>query len=192
MTAIELQKPKPFWERHLGALIVGGFALLLAVVVVLQALEEGDIARWLGEVSEEGAYALCFLFVWFDAIVPIFPGETTLSAASTVAAEGGELELALVMVAGALGAIVGDSSLFWIARKNAGRVQGQLDRALENPNLRAGWMWHRLHVRSSAGFAVTWVAEWNPAVHSFGGTSPMRVRQRELGWRSGPHYCGTV
>ena len=41
------------------------------------------------------------------------------------------------MVAGALGAIVGDSSLFWIARKNAARVQRQLDKALENPKVRA-------------------------------------------------------
>ena len=84
------------------------------------------------------AYVLCFLLVWFDAVIPIFPGETTLSAASTLAAEG-SLELELVMLAGALGAIVGDSSLFWIARKNAGRVQGQLDKALENPKVRAGW-----------------------------------------------------
>ena len=37
------------------------------------------------------------------------------------------------MLAGALGAIVGDSSLFWIARKSAAKVQGQLDKALENP-----------------------------------------------------------
>ena len=51
----------------------------------------------------------------------------------------GELELQLVMLAGALGAIVGDSSLFWIARKSAARVQGQLDKALENPKIRAGW-----------------------------------------------------
>ena len=43
------------------------------------------------------------------------------------------------MLAGALGAIVGDSSLFWIARKSAARVQGQLDKALENPKVRAGW-----------------------------------------------------
>ena len=43
------------------------------------------------------------------------------------------------MLAGALGAIVGDSSLFWIARKSADKVQGQLDNALENPKLRAGW-----------------------------------------------------
>lgn len=139
MTAVEPQKPKPFRERHLSGLIVGGFALLLAVIVLLQVLEEGDIARWLNEVAEKWAYALCFLLVWFDAVIPIFPGETTLSAASTLAAEGGKLELGLVMVAGALGAIVGDSSLFWIARKNAGRVRSQLDRALENPKLRAGW-----------------------------------------------------
>ena len=139
MTAVELQKPKPFWERHLGALLVGGFALLVAVIVALQILEEGDIARWLRAVSEEWAYALCFFLVWFDAVVPIFPGETTLTAASTLAAEGGDLELGLVMAAGALGAIIGDSSLFWIARKNADRVRSQLDRALENPKLRAGW-----------------------------------------------------
>ena len=40
------------------------------------------------------------------------------------------------MLAGALGAIVGDSSLFWIARKSAAKVQGQLDNALENQKLR--------------------------------------------------------
>ena len=36
----------------------------------------------------EWAYVLCFLFVWFDAVIPIFPGETTLNAASTLAAQG--------------------------------------------------------------------------------------------------------
>ena len=43
------------------------------------------------------------------------------------------------MLAGALGAIVGDSSLFWIARRSASKVQGQLDHALESPKLRAAW-----------------------------------------------------
>ena len=38
-----------------------------------------------------------------------------LSAASTMAANG-ELELVPVMIAGALGAIVGDTTPFWIAR----------------------------------------------------------------------------
>ena len=119
-------------------MIVGGFAVVLVVIVLLQLLEEGDVAEWLAEAPEEWAYVLCFGLVWLDAIIPIFPGETTLSAASTLAARG-TLELELVMAAGALGAIVGDSSLFWIARKSAARVQGQLDKALENPKVRAGW-----------------------------------------------------
>ena len=138
MTAIDLEEQQPFWRRHLGVLIVGCFAVLLVVIVLLQLLEEGDVAEWLAEAPKEWAYVLCFLLVWIDAVIPIFPGETTLSTASTLAAQG-ELELEIVIVAGALGAIVGDSSLFWIARRNAARVQGQLDKALENPKVRAAW-----------------------------------------------------
>jgi hypothetical protein len=46
--------------------------------------------------------------VFGDAICALLPGETTLNAASTLAANG-ELELWLVIVAGAIGAIAGDS-----------------------------------------------------------------------------------
>ena len=130
--AVEVEQHEPLWKRHLGALIVGGFALVLVVIVLLQLLEEGDVAGWLAEVPEEWAYVLCFGLVWVDAVIPIFPGETTLNAASTLAA-GGVLDLQLVIVAGALGAIVGDSSLFWIARKNAARVQGQLTQRWKIP-----------------------------------------------------------
>ena len=137
--AVDVEQHEPLWRRHLGVLIVGAFAVVLVVIVLLQLLEEGDIAEWLAEAPEEWAYVLCFVLVWFDAVIPIFPGETTLNAASTLAAQGDELELGLVMAAGAAGAIVGDSSLFWIARKSAARVQGQLDKALENPKVRAGW-----------------------------------------------------
>ena len=87
------------------------------MIVLGQLLDSGDIARWLGEVPEGWAYVMCLCFVWFDAVIPIFPGETTLSAASTIAAGGG-LRLEMVMFAGAIGAILGDSSLFWIARAN--------------------------------------------------------------------------
>ncbi len=137
--AVDVEQREPLWRRHLGVLIVGGFVVVLLVIVLLQLLEEGDVAGWLAEAPEAWAYVLCFVLVWLDAVIPIFPGETTLSAASTLAAEGEGLELELVMVAGALGAIVGDSSLFWIARKSAARVQGQLDQALENRKVRAAW-----------------------------------------------------
>src|SRR5512132_4489945 len=135
MTAVEHEEPESFWRRHL---LIIGFALLLVVIVAVQLLDQGYVAQWIADAPEQWAYVLCFLLVWFDAVLRIFRGETTLSAASTLAAEG-SLELELVMLAGALGAIVGDSSLFWIARKNADKVQGQLDKALQNSKIRAGW-----------------------------------------------------
>ena len=135
MMAVELEEPEPFWRRHL---LVVGIVALLTVIVALQLLETGDVAQWLEDAPEGAAYVLSFLLVWFDAVIPIFPAENTLNAASTLAADG-SLDLELVMLAGALGAIVGDSSLFWIARKNAHRVQGQLDKALENSKVRAAW-----------------------------------------------------
>ena len=133
-----VEQKESFGKRHLVALIVGGFAVLLVVIVAGQVLDQGDVARWLGEVSEPWAYVLCLLLVWFDAVIPIFPGETTLSAASTIAAGGG-LTLGLIMLAGALGAILGDSSLFWIARTSAAKMQPHLDEALENQKVRIAW-----------------------------------------------------
>ena len=51
------------------------------------------------------AYLAMFGLVFADAIVPVFPGETTLNTAS-VAASQGKLDLALVIAAGALGAVL--------------------------------------------------------------------------------------
>ncbi len=127
-----------YWRRHAGALFLGGFGLLLLVIIVGQLLDRGDVEAWLAEQSAEAAYLIVFLLVGLDAVIPIFPGETTLNAASTIAADGG-LELGLVMVAGALGAIVGDSCLFWIARKNAAKVRPSLDKATKNQKVEAAW-----------------------------------------------------
>jgi membrane-associated protein len=77
------------------------------------------------------AYLAIFLLVFGDAICALLPGETTLNAASTLAAQG-QLNLALVMVAGALGAVVGDSALYWIARLSSKRVEPQLEKARQN------------------------------------------------------------
>ena len=135
---VAVKKKESFWKRHLVALIVGGFALLLVVIVAGQLLDDGDVAKWFADVPKQWAYVLCLLFVWFDAVIPIFPGETTLSAASTLAASG-NLDLPVIMLVGALGAILGDSSLFWIARKSSAKVKPHLDEALKNPKVRAGW-----------------------------------------------------
>ena len=135
MAEVEVQAS--FWKRH-STLILGGLAVLLVVIIVGQFIEDGDISEWIADLPEQWAYVITFLFIWFDAVIPIFPGETTLSAASTLAAAG-ELELGIIMVAGAAGAIVGDSSLFWIARLSSAKMQPHLDKALKDDKVRVAW-----------------------------------------------------
>jgi membrane-associated protein len=116
-----------------GILVV----LLLAVAtIVLQSLGGGHVFSLVDESSGDWAYLGVFLLVFADAICPVFPGETTLNAASTLAAQG-ELDLGLVMLMGALGAIVGDSTLYWVARLCGQRFQPRLKAATENPKVSA-------------------------------------------------------
>lgn len=117
---------------------VGVVVLLLVLVVALQALDGED---GLGLLDGEGPawwqYVAIFLLIVADALVPVFPSESTLNTASTLAAAG-ELELWLVIVMGALGAVVGDSALYWIARLSGSRVRGKLDKAKQNKKVEAG------------------------------------------------------
>ena len=50
-----------------------------------------------------------------DGVFPLLPGETVVVAGGTLAATG-RLTLPLVILAGMLGAIVGDSAAYWIGR----------------------------------------------------------------------------
>jgi membrane-associated protein len=103
--------------------------VLLLVVLVAVAPFEGRPAPQ--EAEGPWAYLTVFALVFGDAVIPILPGETTLNAASTLAAQG-FLELGWVMVAGATGAVLGDSALYWIARRNRGRMERQLTAAMAN------------------------------------------------------------
>lgn len=65
----------------------------------------------------EHLYGFIFLMVVFDAVVPIFPSESLLTTASNLAAQdGSSIELWRLMLVGSLGAIVGDSLLYWLSR----------------------------------------------------------------------------
>jgi len=128
-------------SRKRRILLVG--SVLVVIWFVLTA-----VLSWIG--GEDGltlidptdplrSYVMVFLLVALDAVVPIFPGETTLNAAATAASQG-TLELAPVIVAGALGAIVGDSALYWIARRYTGRIEPQIAKAQQNAKVAEGLM----------------------------------------------------
>jgi membrane protein DedA with SNARE-associated domain len=117
--------------KWLALLVVG-----VAAVVVLVSVGGDDGFGQLEPDNPTRSYFLVFFLVAMDAVIPVFPGETTLNAASTLAADG-DLELWLVIVLGALGAIVGDSSLYWIARRSSSRLTPQLERARKNTRVAA-------------------------------------------------------
>jgi membrane-associated protein len=115
---------------------IGTVVTLLVVVAALRYMAGQDPRVTIVNEEHPGyTYFLVFLMIALDAVMPIFPGETTLNAASTAAANG-HLELVPIMVMGAIGAIVGDSSLFWIARKYSHHIEPQLTRAKANSSVR--------------------------------------------------------
>jgi membrane-associated protein len=111
--------------------------VVLVVAAALVYMGTGDGFSVTDASSALVTYLGVFALIALDGVVPIFPGETTLNAASTAAAQG-TLDLLPVIVAGALGAIVGDSSLFWLARRSARRIAPQLEKAKANPKVSQG------------------------------------------------------
>ncbi|WP_157749410.1 DedA family protein [Jatrophihabitans sp. GAS493] len=99
--------------------------LVIAIVVVLWNQGQRLIA---GESDGWASYLLIVLLVFGDAICPVLPGETTLNAGAVLAANG-HLSIWLVILSGAIGAVAGDSTVYWVARCARGRVRDWMDRA---------------------------------------------------------------
>lgn len=117
---------KPRQRGWLWALLA--FALLVVVLVAIVELEPiGTIE--LEEAEGPWPYIAVFFLIFGDAVIAVLPGETTLNTASTLAAQG-VLEIGWVMVAGAAGAVLGDSTLYWLAHLARARVQSNLDALL--------------------------------------------------------------
>lgn len=117
----DVSRRATFW------IVVGVSAVIVVAVsgVILYAFFSEDVV---GASTGLAGYLTIFALVFCDAIVPIFPGETTLNAASVLASQG-SLELGIVIAAGTLGAILGDSALYWIARTGPTKLKARLDAA---------------------------------------------------------------
>ena len=77
------------------------------------ALAQGaSIFEGISNVAEDAArygYWAVLLVVAGDGVFPLLPGETAIVAAAVLAADG-SLSLPLVILAGAAGAVIGDST----------------------------------------------------------------------------------
>ena len=115
-------------SRKLTFWVIAGVSALIPLAVagaILYAFFNEEVVS-----GPDGslAYLSIFALVFSDAIIPIFPGETTLSTASVLASQDA-LELGLVIVAGALGAVLGDSALYWIVRAGPRGLKDRLQAA---------------------------------------------------------------
>jgi membrane-associated protein len=94
--------------------------LVAALVIVAGFWLASAISAYVADVDFEGLahpYRTLFGFVVFDAVIPILPSESLLNTASTLVAQGtSDLYISRLIIAGTLGAIVGDSALYWISR----------------------------------------------------------------------------
>jgi membrane-associated protein len=122
-------------RRHQVLIAVTVLVVVACCLAAARYLQDHDGLTIVDPAHPGYSYAAVFVLVALDAVIPIFPGETTLNAASTAAAQG-TLDLLPVIVMGALGAVIGDSALFWIARRSSRRVAPTLDRAKANRQVR--------------------------------------------------------
>jgi membrane-associated protein len=106
---------------------------VVAVVVVAAIVLHSGAGNGLGLIAAHAgsSYFGVAVLVFLDAVCPVFPGETTLNAASTLAAQGA-LSIWLAMLAGSVGAVLGDSALYWVARLFSNRLAEQVEHAKQN------------------------------------------------------------
>lgn len=89
-----------------------------------------SIVSSFSEIAEDAAtygYWAVLLVVAGDGVFPALPGETAIVAAAVLAADG-SMSLPLVILAGAVGAVVGDSTAFWIGRAGEGPIRRTVTR----------------------------------------------------------------
>ncbi len=81
-----------------------------------------DFFERAGEWAADHGYPAILGIVAGDGVFPLFPGETVIVTGGTFAAQG-TLSLFGVIVAGALGAILGDSIAYWLGRIGGDRIR---------------------------------------------------------------------
>ena len=78
-------------------------------------------------------YVLLVAVVAGDAVMPVLPGETMVIAAAVLAAQG-HLNIVLVVVAAALGALLGDNAAYGIGHSGLRRVADRVLRSGKEPS----------------------------------------------------------
>jgi membrane-associated protein len=119
-------------------------AVLLANVIT-------DASDWLADFSANWYFLLIiFVVAVADSVIPVVPSETMVIIGG-VAAGQGDQRLALVILAGAAGAFVGDNAAYMIGAKLSGWIER---RAAERPKLRQRLDWAAEQIKIRGGLLL--------------------------------------
>lgn len=87
-----------------------------------------DVTDWIDDVSANWWFVLVIVSVaLLDSVIPIVPSETTVIVGG-IAAGQGHHNLVVIILAGALGAFLGDNLAYSIGNRFEGRVRGWAER----------------------------------------------------------------
>ena len=122
--------------------------------VVLAASGDGIVSQltnWLVDTSSANWFiAVIFIIALLDSVVPVVPSETTVIIGG-VAAGAGDQNLLLVIVAGAIGAFIGDNLAYLIGRSFHGPIARRAER---KPSTQRRLDWAANQVRERGGLLL--------------------------------------
>ena len=91
------------------------------------------------------AYLIIFALAFLDAVIPLFPSETAVITGGVLAAEG-KISLALVILVGAVGAVLGDNLAYLLGRHFREPIHRRFFKG-EKAQKRIGWAERQLEER---------------------------------------------
>jgi membrane-associated protein len=107
-----------------------------------------DVTEWLNDIGGEWWFLLVILAIaFFDSVIPAVPSETAVIIGG-VSAGAGDQQLALVIVAGAAGAFLGDNFAYLIGRRFSPWINR---RAAARPKTAARLAWANRQIRARGG-----------------------------------------
>ena len=95
-------------------------------------------------------YLLIVAVCMFDALVPLLPSETVVVTAAVLASHG-RLNIGLVALSAAAGALLGDNSAYWVGRSGLRRLA---DRTMGSDKNQQRLKWARDQLRRRGGWII--------------------------------------
>ena len=100
---------------------------MLKLVAFATALTGIGYFNRMADWAADYGYLAIIAVVAGDGVLPLFPGETVIITGGNIAANG-ELSLTIVILAGMIGAMIGDSAAYWLGRAGGTRIRNFLSR----------------------------------------------------------------